>query len=61
MRIVLIAIAAVLVAVVAGFLAYASSPMMAEEAPLERAENTVTVTESAEGVVLTPSDPTWFA
>ena len=56
-RIVVIAIAAVLVAVVAGFLAYASSPMMAEEGPLARAEDTVTVTESAEGVVLSPADP----
>ena len=56
-RIVVIAIAAVLVAVIAGFLAYAASPMMAEEGPLARAENTVTVTESAEGVVLSPSTP----
>lgn len=58
MRVVAIAIVAVLVAVIAGFLAYASSPMMAEEGPLARAEQAVTITESAEGVVLTPSNPT---
>lgn len=56
-RVVLIAIASVLVAVSAGFLAWASSPMMAEEDPLARAEAAVTVTESADGVVLSPSNP----
>ena len=49
MRIVVIAIAAVLVAVVAGFLAYASSPMMAEEGPLARAEIDGDVTEIGRG------------
>ncbi|MDW8808311.1 alpha/beta hydrolase [Streptomyces scabiei] len=56
-RAVLIAVAAAVVAVSAGFLAWASSPMMAEEGPLARAEQTVTVTESAEGVVLAPANP----
>lgn len=56
-RIAAVTIAAVLVAVTAGFLAYASSPMMAEEEALARAEAAVTVTESAEGVVLTPANP----
>lgn len=49
--------AVVVVAVSAGALAYAASPMMAEEAPLAHAERVVTVTETADGVVLTPSDP----
>lgn len=53
-----VVVAAVIVVVVsAGFLAYAASPMMAEEEPLSRAESTVEVTETAEGVVLTPSQP----
>ena len=51
------AVAAVLVVVSAGFLAYASTPMMAEEEPLARAESTVAITETAEGVVLSPSQP----
>lgn len=46
-----------LVTVAAGFLAWASSPMMAEEAPLARAAEAVVVTEHPEGVVLTPADP----
>lgn len=57
MRVVLVAVVAVLVTVSAGFLAWASTPMMAEEGPLARAEATVTVTESAEGVLLSPSNP----
>jgi hypothetical protein len=56
-RVVLVAVVAVLVTVSAGFLAWASTPMMAEEGPLARAEATVTVTESAEGVLLSPSNP----
>lgn len=57
MRAALVTTAAVIVAVVAGFLAYAASPMMAEEDPLARAESTVSVTETAEGVLLEPSQP----
>ncbi len=56
-RTAIIAAACVLVVIVAGFLAWASSPMMAEEGPLARATETVTVTEHPEGVVLTPDAP----
>lgn len=49
-------IAAIVTTVLAATaLAYAASPMMAEEAPLAAAAERVTVTESAEGVVLTPA------
>ncbi|MCS0500252.1 alpha/beta hydrolase [Protaetiibacter mangrovi] len=50
-------VAIVVVVVAAGFLAYAASVMMAEEEPLAHAEEVVAVTETAEGVVLTPPDP----
>lgn len=56
-RVALVASASVLVAIAAGFLAWASSPMMAEGAPLADAEAAVTVTETAEGVLLSPADP----
>lgn len=53
-----ITVAAIVVATLAaGTLAWAASPMMAEEGPLADAEATVTVTEYAEGVVLTPPRP----
>ncbi|MGN6271712.1 MAG: alpha/beta hydrolase [Protaetiibacter sp.] len=41
----------------AGVLVWAASPLMAEDGPLAEARATVTVTEQAEGVVLTPSRP----
>jgi pimeloyl-ACP methyl ester carboxylesterase len=47
--------AIVVVTVSSGSLAYAASPMMAEEAPLAQAAQLVTVTESAGGVVLSPA------
>ena len=52
--------AAALVIVSAGFLAWAASPMLAEPGPLAaaRADDAFTISESAEGVVLSPSDPT---
>lgn len=57
-RAVVVIVAAVLTAVIAGFLAYAGTPMMAEEGPLAHAERTVALTETADGVLLAPSDPT---
>jgi len=49
--------AAVIACAAAGSLAYAASPMMAEDAPLAHARATVTVTETADAVVLTPDAP----
>ncbi len=52
------AIAAIVVATLAaGTVAWAASPMMAEEAPLADAAHWATVTENADGVVLAPPRP----
>lgn len=50
-----VAVAVVVIAAIG--LAYAASPMMAEDAPLADARDAVTVTETADGVVLTPPRP----
>lgn len=53
-----VVIAAIVTTVLAAsLLAYAATPMMAEEAPLAAAAERVTVTETAEGVVLTGAGP----
>lgn len=58
-RILTIALAA-LVLVVTGFLAWSASPMIAERRPLAMAsrDSAFTLTETADGVVLTPHQPT---
>jgi pimeloyl-ACP methyl ester carboxylesterase len=53
-----VTIAAILVATLAaGTLAWAASPMMAEETPLADAAHWAAITENAGGVVLTPAQP----
>jgi pimeloyl-ACP methyl ester carboxylesterase len=53
-----VTIAAIVVATLAaGVLAWAASPLMAEQGPLAEARTTVTITEHADGVVLTPPRP----
>ena len=56
-RRILLVIAALLVVAIVGFIIWAESPMRAEAAPLAAAEEAVTVSETAEGVLLTPDDP----
>jgi hypothetical protein len=53
-----VTIAAIVVATLAaGALAWAASPLMAEQDPLAEARTTVAITEHADGVVLTPPHP----
>ncbi len=53
-----VTIAAIVVATLAaGVLAWAASPLMAEQGALAEARTTVTITEHADGVVLTPPRP----
>ncbi|WP_213814249.1 alpha/beta hydrolase [Glaciihabitans sp. dw_435] len=56
-RRILLAVAAVLLLVVLGFVTYASFPFPAEAAPLAAAERdpAITVTEVSDGIVLTPT------
>lgn len=56
-RRVLLGVAAVLVLAILGFVIWAESPMRAEAGPLAAAREAVTITEVAEGVVLTPDQP----
>ena len=58
-RILTVALAA-LVVLATGFLAWASSPMLAESRPLAMAasDSAFTLTETPDGVLLVPSDPT---
>lgn len=57
-RRILLAIGALLVAAIVGFVIFAESPMRAEAGPLAEAQEAVTVIESAEGVLLSPDEPT---
>lgn len=58
-RILLVALCGLLVLTI-GFLAWAASPMLAEPRPLAmaRSDSAFTLTETADGVVLAPRDPT---